>query len=105
MDDIKGGDMEWPHHRQGIISSNIWNTEMGILMAEIESVKDERWWICDTDLKYLSLRIDTRDNSFILSIDGYGDGPAKIRIDPQRVMKAISEYRSKYMSKKEERNL
>ena len=100
MSELKGGDMEWPHCKQSVIADNVWNTEMGLLVAEMDAMKNESWWICDTDLKYLTLRIDTRDNAFILSMDGRGDG-GRVRIDPQRVMNAISKYRQNYMSPKE----
>jgi hypothetical protein len=97
MDDILGGDMKWPHCRQSVIPSNVWNTEIGALVAEMDAMKSEAWWIVDTDLKYLTLRIDTRDNAFILTMDGRGSGADKIRIDPQRVMDAMAKYRKRFM--------
>lgn len=102
MSDILGGDMEWPHCKQSVVASNVWNTEIGILVAEMDAMKNDNWWIVDTDLKYLTIRIDTRDNAFILSMDGHGDGASTVRIDPQRVMDAMAKYRKRFMSPKED---
>jgi hypothetical protein len=65
-------------------------------MAALNEAAEDAWWICDTDLKYLNIRIDTRDNAFILRLEGHkGDGSSE-RIDPQRVVDAIERYKAKY---------
>lgn len=96
MGDILAKDMKWPHCRASIVPSNTWNTQLSKLMTALDEVANERWWICDPDLKYLNIRIDTRDNAFILSIDSRKEGGPKERIDPQRVVDAIDRYKSRY---------
>lgn len=90
-----GKDMEWPICNRSIDPENVWNKELHRFMVALDEVRNEPWWICDTDLKYLNIRIDTRDNGFWLTIDGKGNNN-KIRIDPQRVIRAIEEYKTKY---------
>lgn len=81
--------MDWPV-RETVFGTNEWNIEFGKFIEKLESVKDESWWICDTHLKYLNIRIDTRSNAFILYVDND-------RIDPARVIKAIDNYRERFM--------
>lgn len=47
-------------------------------------------WLCDSRLKYLSLRIDTRDGGFIVS-DRDGN-----QIEPERVMRAAVKSKEKF---------
>ena len=61
--------------------------------AMLESVREHSWWICDQDLKYIGVRIDTRTNAWVLTC-----GDNHERIDPQRVIDAIDEFKLKYMS-------
>jgi hypothetical protein len=90
---ILAQDMKWPHCRASVVPSNTWNTGLKEFIDALFDAGDDRFWCSDTDLKYLNLRIDTRDNAFILSIDGRGDNAPKVRIDPQRVPDAIQQYR------------
>lgn len=98
MSELLAKDMKWPHCKGSIVPENTWNTELGKLMGAIESAKDDPWWICDTDLKYLNLRIDTRDNGFILTLEGHRGANSRERIDPQRVVDAIEAFRNRYKS-------
>lgn len=94
MTDILAKDMNWPHCKESVVPENTWNTKLDDLMRHLNDAKDDAWWCCDTDLKYLTIRIDTRDNAFILYADGQGDGADKVRIDPQRVPDAIEKWRN-----------
>lgn len=90
-------DMKWPHCKESVVPENTWNTGLVELMAAIlSSPADEAWWCEDFDLKYLTLRIDTRDNAFILYVDSRDPNQSKVRIDPQRVVDAIEKWRSRY---------
>jgi hypothetical protein len=80
--------MAWPV-RKSVFGVNEWNINLSEFMEKLNSVEDEHWWICDTHLKYLNIRIDTRSNNFLLFVDNE-------RIDPDRVVKAIDEYLEKY---------
>jgi hypothetical protein len=91
-----GSDMKWPHCENSIVPTNIWNKELCRFMDVLESVRDDPWWIEDMDLKYLTIRIDTRDNAFLLFIDARGDGD-RVRIDPQRAVDAIEKYKNRYL--------
>lgn len=77
---------------------NAWNDDLDKFAALLHSVKDERWWIKDFDLKYLTVRIDTRDNGFVLFCDGR-DG-TKERISPDRVVAAIERYLADFPSRR-----
>jgi len=92
-------DMKWPHCKESVVPENTWNTGLTEFMAVLSEAKDETWWCCDTELKYLTLRIDTRDNAFILYADGKGDNAKKVRVDPQRVVDAIDKWNMMYGDK------
>lgn len=77
---------------------NAWNDDLDKFAALLHSVKDERWWIKDFDLKYLTVRIDTRNNGFVLFCDGR-DG-TKERISPDRVVAAIERYLADFPSRR-----
>lgn len=94
MSELLAKDMQWPHCKGSLVESNVWNTGLSKLMGAMERAKDDRWWICDTDLKYLNLRIDTRDNAFWLTITKT-DGETE-RVDPQRVIDAIDTFNKRY---------
>ena len=74
---------------------NAWNDDLDQFMALLQSVKDEPWWIVDTDLKYLDVRIDTRDNGWLLRIE-----TSKERISPDRVVAAIEKYLDRFKSRR-----
>jgi len=69
---------------------NQWNGGLLRLATLIESAADEFWWCCDTQLKYLSLTIDTRDGGYVLKDR---DGTV---IQPERVEAAIEKWREKH---------
>lgn len=57
------------------------------------------YWCMDTDVKYINIRVDTRDLSYILTADGRGPSSNmknKFRIVPQTVRNAINAWREKY---------
>ena len=89
-------DMKWPHCKDSVVPENTWNTGLDEFIAVLSEAKDESWWCCGTDLKYLNIRIDTRDNAFILTVDGCKDKDYKQRIDPQRVVDAIAKWNDLY---------
>ncbi len=86
--------MRWPMCKQSAVPGNTWNTGLSDFISVLSSVDNEPWWIVDSDLKYLDLRIDTRDNAFILKI-GKPDGE-QTRIDPHRVIDAIDKFKEKF---------
>jgi hypothetical protein len=69
---------------------NAWNDDFDKFAALLHSVKDSPWWIKDFDLKYLNVRIDTRDNGFLLLTDEKNG--KRERISPDRVVKAIEAF-------------
>lgn len=71
---------------------NRWQTNLAEFMAALEKAKHSGFWCADMDLKYLTIRIDTRDNGWLLYIDSRKDGGEKTRIDPQRVIDAICKW-------------
>lgn len=72
---------------------NSWWTEFRKLTEAMLSVEGHYWWIYDTDLKYLNIRLDTRDLGFVLT-DREG-----VQIDPQRVLDAIEKYKERMVKK------
>lgn len=74
---------------------NSWNSDFDKFAALLVSVRDKPWWIMDFDLKYLNIRIDTRDNGFILLSDRDHNGKCE-RISPDRVVEAIERYKEKF---------
>ena len=85
-----------PITKENIIHENVWHTGLDEFMAKLKLASGQSWWICDPYLKYLNIRIDTRDNAFILTIDGKNGSNKPERIDPQRVVNAIDDFKAKY---------
>ena len=82
---------EWPSSGPDY---NSWHLDLARFMAILEDAKEEGYWTFDWDLKYLTIRIDTRDNGWLLYVDNRdSDGDAKTRIYPERVIAAIEENR------------
>lgn len=77
---------------------NEWNDDFDKFAELLHSVKDQPWWIKDWDLKYLNVRIDTRDNGFLLLSDEK-DGKRE-RISPDRVVAAIERYLTDFPSRR-----
>lgn len=67
---------------------NRWNKDAAGFVALMQA--HDTFWLCDHQLKYLTLRIDTRDCGFIIS-DRDGN-----TIEPERVLRAISRWNEKY---------
>lgn len=89
---------EWPHDKPALGGVG-WNTDLRGFMEILLGAEGLRYWIEDWDVKYLNLRIDTRDLGFILSADGRG--PAEnmknsFRICPTKVVAAIEKHRERY---------
>lgn len=77
---------------------NAWNEDFDRFSALLLSAADEPWWIVDFDLKYLNIRLDTRDNGFLLLSDEK-DGKRE-RISPDRIVAAIEKYRDRFKSRR-----
>ena len=82
---------QWPNNGSDF---NVWNRDLPAFISLLEDAKAEGFWCSDFDLKYLTIRIDTRDNGWLLLIDGKGG--EKERIDPQRVVDAIAKRRERF---------
>lgn len=93
---ILAEDMKWPHCKASVIPENTWNTGLEEFMYVLFNACEQPWWCVDGDLKYLNLRIDTRDNAFILSVNGRGENAPQVRIDPQRVIEAIAKWNTDF---------
>ncbi|MGN7869601.1 hypothetical protein [Paracoccus sp. 22332] len=83
---------KWPSHGPDF---NEWHDKLPEFIALIEEAKGEGFWCSDWDLKYLTIRIDTRDNGWLLFVDGM-NGEKKERIDPQRVVQVIEKHRERW---------
>lgn len=79
--------MAWPTKGPDF---NAWNVDLDKFMAILAEHKDAPYWCCDLRVKYLVLRIDTRDNAFVLA-DRDGN-----KISPDQVLKAIETYKEIY---------
>ena len=80
-----------------------WHTNLEEFMQYIFAAKDNAYWCCDWDVKYLNIRIDTRDNAYLLTSDGRGDASnAKNRfhIAPRKVLDAMDAWFAKYTDRK-----
>jgi hypothetical protein len=75
---------------------NSWNVEFARFMKILASARNERFWVHDWKLKYLNIRVDTRDNGFLIFADADKPGDERERIDPQRVVDAIEANRDRY---------
>lgn len=73
---------------------NAWNDDLMKFIEILDSVKDDPWWICDMPLKYLDIRIDTRDNGWLLRIED-----SKERVSPDRVVAAIEKFKDRFRDK------
>lgn len=82
---------EWPAEGPDF---NRWNTDLVAFAQALADAADEAWWACDWQLKYLELRIDTRDGGFVLF-----DRDHNV-ISPDRVIKAIAERRERFGTSK-----
>lgn len=71
-----------------------WNNKLPEFIALLDDARGEGFWVEDFDLKYLTIRIDTRDNGWLLFVDGKGG--EKVQIEPQRVVDAIEKHRARY---------
>jgi hypothetical protein len=72
---------------------NTWNLNLREFMALLDDAAGECWWAGDSDLKYLNVRIDTRDNAFVLYA---ANGADPVRVSPDRVIAAIARHRQIY---------
>ncbi|MBO9421727.1 hypothetical protein J7481_19625 [Labrenzia sp. R4_2] len=79
--------MTWPTRGPDF---NRWNVDFGEFAKILEENRDLAFWPMDTGLKYLNIRIDTRDNAFLISND---DGK---KISPDRVLVAIEKYKKEF---------
>jgi hypothetical protein len=77
--------LAWPKDEQDF---NRWNKDAAALAKLIQD--SPRLWLCDSALKYLVLRIDTRDGGFVLA-----DRDGKT-IEPERVVRAAASAREKF---------
>lgn len=80
---------QWPSNGPDF---NNWQSNLMEFMKVLDQARYSGFWCADMDLKYLTVRIDTRDNGWLLFIDSRKGGGEKIRIDPQRVLDAISKW-------------
>lgn len=71
-----------------------WNNKLPEFIKLLDEARGEGFWIEDFDLKYLNIRIDTRDNGWLLYKDGPGN--ARVQIEPQRVVDAIQRHRDRF---------
>lgn len=75
----------WPKHGPEF---NRWNGDLKRLVELLSANAEDRsgWWTMDTPLKYLEIRVDTRDGGFVLrDRDG-------VVIQPERVEAAIRKW-------------
>lgn len=77
----------WPKHGPDF---NNWEENLIGFMQALDAARGQYWWCEDMPLKYLEIRIDTRDNGFILR-DRDGN-----RVDPNRVLDAIDSWTKKF---------
>lgn len=66
--------------------SNEWEHDIGAFAKLLQDNADNHWWGMDTKLKYLNVRVDTRDGGFVL-FDRDNN-----RISPDRVTTAIKKW-------------
>lgn len=79
--------MEWASRGP---TFNSWWTNYRALTDALLSVEGQPWWVCDTELKYLNIRLDTRDLGFIITDR---DGT---QIDPSRIIAAIEAFKASF---------
>lgn len=78
---------KWPKDKYGH-GTNEWEHDIGAFGTLLQANTDG-WWCFDTKLKYLDIRVDTRDGGFIVSAEGQ-------RISPDRVVDAIQKWRQEF---------
>lgn len=78
---------KWPAHGP---SFNEWRDDLVRLATILADASDESWWCADTALKYLEIRVDTRDGGFVLY------DRDRNKISPERVEQAIAKWRTIY---------
>lgn len=69
---------------------NAWNNNLTRFVDKLDCYVGHTWWNVDPPLKYLNIRIDTRNNRFLLYIAG------EEIISPNRVLDAIDKWMEKY---------
>lgn len=69
---------------------NAWNIDLDKFMKVLSDYRKTPFWLCDFELKYLNVRIDTRDNAFVLT-DRLGE-----KVSPDRVLAAIKRFNELY---------
>lgn len=82
----------WPRKKTAL-GINEWFVDLPAFIALLDSVKKDHWWCIDMDLKYLNIRIDTRDNGFLLYLTGHAAAGVVEHINPDRVVKAIATWK------------
>jgi hypothetical protein len=79
-----------------------WHEDLEDFMAKLFWARKnlaKGYWCCDFDVKYLTLRIDTRDLGYLVFADGRGDlsnASNKFRISPDAVRAAINKWQDDY---------
>ena len=72
---------EWPNTGE----MNKWYLDLYRFMAILKDTTPG-WWVNDSVLKYLNIRMDTRNGNFRL----YGEG--QVQVSPDRVLAAIEKW-------------
>lgn len=72
---------------------NSWNLDLPRFTKLLDDVKDHPWWCADSQLKYLEIRIDTRDNGFLLF------DRDRNRVSPDRVVEAIKRWNETFLKR------
>lgn len=69
-----------------------WHHGLDRFIARLNDARGSGFWTTDFELKYLTLRINTRDNGFLLYGDKQDGTDDKIPIHPKRVIAAIDKH-------------
>lgn len=80
-----------------------WRTDLEEFMQHVFAAKGHSYWCTDWDVKYLNIRIDTRDNAYTLMADGRGDASNmknKFHITPRKVLDAMDAWFSEWETEK-----
>lgn len=81
------------------MSPRVWNDNLEELMQRLFEMKEHAFWCSDWDVKYLNVRIDTRDNGYVLQADGRGNSSNMkntFLISPDKVFTAMDKYREMF---------
>jgi hypothetical protein len=73
----------WPKHGNKV---NEWYSDIQRFIRYLCLFDKEPWWSMDSELKYLDIRIDTRDNGFLLF------DRDRNKVEPERVIKALNKW-------------